>query len=124
MAERPRSQRQRTFKGGSISHASGAAMDCIIRNLSDTGACLEVSSPFGIPDNFKLIIRPEILTRSCEVVLAHSTADRRALQVAGKQQPLSPVSVMSRLHPRPWQEWLILAVGDPVREHAITRADL
>jgi hypothetical protein len=67
-------KRQRTFKGGSISHASGAATDCIIRNLSDTGACLEVSSPFGIPDNFKLIIRPEILTRSCEV--AWRTAQR------------------------------------------------
>ena len=74
MAERPRSQRQRTFKGGSISHVSGAGTDCIIRNLSDTGACLEVSSPFGIPDNFKLIIRPEILTRSCEV--AWRTAQR------------------------------------------------
>lgn len=43
--------------------------------LSETGECLEVASPFGIPDNFKLIIRPEILTRSCEV------AWRSALQI-------------------------------------------
>ncbi len=72
--EKPRSQRHRTFKGGIISHAGGASTDCIIRNMSETGACLEVSTPFGIPDNFKLIIKPEILTRSCEV--AWRTAQR------------------------------------------------
>ena len=59
--------RQRTFKGGSISPVEGAPTECLIRNLSETGACLEVSNPTGIPDNFKLIIRPEIITRSCEV---------------------------------------------------------
>lgn len=64
----PRSQRHRTFKGGSISHVAGGSTDCIIRNISETGACLEVSSPIGVPDTFKLIIKPEILTRSCEVM--------------------------------------------------------
>ena len=60
-------QRQRTFKGGSISFSSAPAIDCIVRNLSATGACLEVTDPSAIHDNFKLIIKPEILTRSCEV---------------------------------------------------------
>jgi hypothetical protein len=69
-----RAPRQRTFKGGSISLANGVSTDCLIRNLSDTGACLEVPDPFNIPENFKLIIRPEILTRSCEV--AWRTAQR------------------------------------------------
>jgi len=68
MDKQPRSQRHRTFKGGSISYAGAASTDCIIRNMSDTGACLEVSNTSGVPDNFKLIIKPEILTRSCEVV--------------------------------------------------------
>ena len=68
MNEHRNSPRQRTYKGGSISYASAPAIDCIIRNLSDTGACLEVSNAVDIPDSFKLIIKPEILTRSCEVV--------------------------------------------------------
>jgi len=68
MAElQKRSPRLRTFKGGSISMANGLATDCIIRNLSESGACLEVSSPRDIPDSFRLIIRPELLTRNCEV---------------------------------------------------------
>jgi hypothetical protein len=62
-----KAQRQRTFKGGSIAFDAAHSTDCIIRNLSDTGACLEVPNPSGIPDIFKLIIRPEILTRTCKV---------------------------------------------------------
>ena len=65
--EHRKSQRHRTFKGGSILFASAPAVDCVVRNLSETGACLEVSGPIGIPDDFKLIIKPEVLTRSCEV---------------------------------------------------------
>ena len=44
-----------------------AAMDCIIRNMSATGAALEVESPVGIPDNFTLLIKPELLKRDCRV---------------------------------------------------------
>ena len=59
--------RQRTFKGGAISWVGGASIDCIIRNLSDTGALLECSSAAKIPDSFILIIKPELLKRSCDV---------------------------------------------------------
>ena len=68
MSEQRRSPRLRTIKGGSIMFGSAAAIDCIIRNMSETGAALEVESPIGIPDSFTLLIRPEILKRRCEVV--------------------------------------------------------
>jgi hypothetical protein len=58
--------RQRTYKGGRINFET-AGLDCIIRNLSDKGACLEVESPTPVPDNFRLIIMPESLVRTCEV---------------------------------------------------------
>jgi hypothetical protein len=61
------SQRQRTFKGGSISFASAPSVDCIIRNLSETGARIELERPVDVPDKFTLLIKPEILKRSCEV---------------------------------------------------------
>jgi hypothetical protein len=67
MAEHRRAQRLRTLKGGSIMFGTAMAVDCLIRNMSETGACLEVTSPFGIPDNFTLLIRPEIIKRSCQV---------------------------------------------------------
>ena len=67
MTENRRSPRQRTFKGGSIS-LSGGIIECIIRNLSETGAMVELAGPASVPDTFVLIIKPEILKRSCEVV--------------------------------------------------------
>jgi hypothetical protein len=29
-------------------------IDCTVRNLSDTGCCLQVADPIGIPDKFEL----------------------------------------------------------------------
>jgi hypothetical protein len=67
MTERRKSPRLRTFKGGTISHAGGL-IDCTIRNLSDGGACVEVVNPGLVPDAFALIIKPELLRRSCRVL--------------------------------------------------------
>jgi len=41
-------------------------LDCSIRNLSDTGACLQVSTTYGIPTNFEIII--EGTRRHCHSV--------------------------------------------------------
>ena len=41
---------QIVFKG------RGAAIDCVILNLADRGACLKVESPLGIPDSFDLML--------------------------------------------------------------------
>jgi hypothetical protein len=65
--EHRKNQRHKTFKGGSISFDRGT-VDCVVRNISDTGALLEIKSHVGIPDKFALIIKPDYLTRSCEVV--------------------------------------------------------
>lgn len=59
--------RQRTLKGGFIA-LNGGGYDCTIRNLSFTGAQLEVESPVGIPDFFALIVKPEYLKRNCQVI--------------------------------------------------------
>jgi hypothetical protein len=68
MVDKPRAaQRRRILKAGSISFGGGS-IDCTVRNISDTGAALEVVTPLYIPDRFKLIIRSEKLERSCHVV--------------------------------------------------------
>ena len=67
MSENRRSARLRTYKGGSIIFGVAAAVDCIIRNMSETGAALDVESPVGIPDDFVLLIKPEFVKRNCQV---------------------------------------------------------
>ena len=57
--------RHRVLKGGRI-HFGGGAIDCTIRNISDTGAALDVISPLGIPTEFTLIADGE--QRPCRVV--------------------------------------------------------
>ena len=58
--------RRRVLKVGSIAFGGGA-IDCTVRNLSDTGAALEVVTPLFIPDRFTLIIPTDQLKRPCHV---------------------------------------------------------
>jgi hypothetical protein len=78
MSENRRSARLRTYKGGSIIFGVAAAIDCIIRNMSDTGATLEVKNPSGVPDEFTLLIKPEFVKRNCQV--AWRSANRIGVQ--------------------------------------------
>jgi hypothetical protein len=67
MEEHRRDIRQRTFKGGRINFESGVGVDCLIRNLSEHGACLEVDSSLIWGDRFMLMIKPENVTRNCRI---------------------------------------------------------
>lgn len=58
--------RHRVLKSGTIEF-NGGAIDCVVRNLSDTGAALEVASPLGIPQAFNLLIAGDRTSRQCEV---------------------------------------------------------
>ena len=58
--------RHRVLKAGSI-HFGGGSIDCTIRNLSQTGAALEVVTPLFIPDRFTLVVGSEDLKRPCHV---------------------------------------------------------
>jgi PilZ domain-containing protein len=68
------SPRLRTLKGGSIIFGLALGIDCVIRNMSKTGACLQVESPARIPTDFTLLIKPELLKRNCQI--AWRSADR------------------------------------------------
>lgn len=68
-AEKRAAPRHRTFKGGKITFRYlGAGIECVIRNLSETGACLQVESQVGIPDTFELFITDDKSVRTCRVV--------------------------------------------------------
>ena len=67
MDEKRIAPRSRVLKGGTIGLVGGGAISCTVRNISSTGAALEVGSQIGIPDDFKLVIDVDHFSRSCHV---------------------------------------------------------
>jgi hypothetical protein len=66
MAETRSAPRHRVLKAGTIEF--GGAIDCLVRNLSTTGATLEISSQVGIPERFALVVAGDGLHLRCDVV--------------------------------------------------------
>lgn len=67
MDERRDKARHRVLKAGTIEFGGGA-IDCTVRNFSETGAALDVTSPVGIPEHFTLFVQAEGRHLSCTVV--------------------------------------------------------
>ncbi len=67
MDERRDKARHRVLKAGTIEFGGGA-IDCTVRNLSDSGAALDVTSPVGIPEHFMLFVPADGQHLSCTVV--------------------------------------------------------
>ncbi len=67
MSEKRKASRHRVLKVGTIVLKSGGGISCMVRNVSETGACLEVASQFGIPDGFTLTIENDHTQRLCRV---------------------------------------------------------
>jgi len=59
--------RYRIVKAGRIEFG-GCTVDCLIRNLSVTGASLEVSSQTGIPQEFNLVVKDDGMNLRCRIV--------------------------------------------------------
>jgi hypothetical protein len=67
LQENRKAQRLRTLKAAKIVLGHGGVIDCVVRNMTPLGACLEVASPIGIPDEFILLNGNET-ERSCHAV--------------------------------------------------------
>lgn len=67
-ANKRAAQRHRVLKQGRIAFDDGGAVDCMVRNLSDTGARVEVVNPVGLPPIFTLVIPADKFTRRCHAV--------------------------------------------------------
>ena len=71
--ERRKLGRHRTLKAGTINFNRASGIDCRVRNLSPIGACLEVASQIGIPDDFVLVIEHDHLKQHCHVIWRTAT---------------------------------------------------
>jgi hypothetical protein len=59
--------RHRVLKAGTIEF-SGDSIPCTVRNLSETGAAIEINSPLWFPDRFVLAVVSEGWRKPCRVV--------------------------------------------------------
>lgn len=73
MDERRKLPRHRTLKGGRILFDRAGSIDCQVRNLSPIGACIEVVSPLGIPDDFMLSLTSDNMKQNCHVIWRTAT---------------------------------------------------
>lgn len=71
--ERRLHPRRRMFKGGKVVFNDRACVvDCVVRDLSNTGARLVFKDFQPLPQRFQLVIQ-ELGTYECEVVRHHQT---------------------------------------------------
>ena len=67
MVETRIAPRYRVLKAAKIEYG-GATIDCTVRDLSITGAALEVPNQIGIPAKFTLVVPGDGLHLPCHVV--------------------------------------------------------
>jgi hypothetical protein len=69
--DRRAAPRKRILRGGLTGWQNGDSSECIVHNLSDTGAHLQICGP--IPRTFSLVIDGDAVSRSCRVVWRNAT---------------------------------------------------
>jgi hypothetical protein len=60
--------RQRVLKHGTLAFHGGGGIDCMVRNISLTGARVDIVNPIGIPAAFTLVIEADQFMRRCHTV--------------------------------------------------------
>jgi hypothetical protein len=68
MVETRIAPRYRVSKAASIEFVGGNPVNCLVRNLSVTGAAIEVPSQAGIPEQFLLVMPDDGLRLLCHIV--------------------------------------------------------
>jgi hypothetical protein len=68
MVETRIAPRFRVSKAATIEFIGGRPINCVVRNLSVTGAAIELSDRSGIPDSFLLVIPDDGLRLPCRIV--------------------------------------------------------
>ena len=67
MIEKRAAQRYRVFKGGTIIF-EGSGIACTVRNISDSGAAIDLENPGLLPHSFTLSISRDNFVRNCRTV--------------------------------------------------------
>ncbi len=101
--------RKRVLKGGTITFAGRhATLQCVIRELSSSGARLQVENVSDVPDTFELIVDMDGMKYSCQVI-------RRQANDVGVSFQAAPARVAPR-----WTQ----VVCDPEQRASLRRKTL
>ena len=73
MDDKRKALRRRTLLKGHIEFVCGGAIDCMVRNLSSSGARLRVVSVVGIPNTFVLAFGADAKRRPARVAWRKET---------------------------------------------------
>jgi len=68
MIEKRTAPRHRVLKHGTLAFGGGGGIDCTVRNISESGARLDVVNPIGLPLSFTLVIQTDHFMRRCHPV--------------------------------------------------------
>jgi hypothetical protein len=61
------------LKAAKITFSNQSVIDCTVRNMSQTGACLEIATASCVPSAFMLSIGGDMRARNCRVAWARAT---------------------------------------------------
>lgn len=67
MIEKRAAQRHRVFKGGTITFEN-SGIACTVRNMSESGAAIDLENPVILPLSFTLSISRDNFVRNCRPV--------------------------------------------------------
>jgi hypothetical protein len=56
------------LKQGTLAFGAGGGIDCMVRNISDTGARVDIVNPTVLPKTLTLVIRTDHIRRPCHPV--------------------------------------------------------
>ncbi|MCA0399724.1 MAG: PilZ domain-containing protein [Proteobacteria bacterium] len=71
--EQRQSNRTRSFLRGEIVHSNGASRtDCTVRDISDTGARLEIPVSVTLPEFFEILVPLKSITRRARIIWRHN----------------------------------------------------
>jgi hypothetical protein len=68
MVESRRASRLPILKAATIKRGGEGTINCLVRNMSSTGAALEISNQTGIPERFILVMAADGLHLTCRTV--------------------------------------------------------
>jgi hypothetical protein len=66
-ADKPKPPLRKVFKTGKIYFGKTSEV-CTVREMSATGASIELADPAHVPDQFKLVLEMESASRSCAAI--------------------------------------------------------
>jgi hypothetical protein len=68
MIEKRAEPRHRVLKRGMLAFNGGGGLDCTVRNISSSGARIDIANPMGVPHRFTLVIEADQFMRHCRAV--------------------------------------------------------